>query len=137
MNKKDYLDKCIECGAVFDDENKFCPYCGAKREKWWESMSIEEFLKRILGKQYIKDAYWNDDYAGFTDVYGNSYYCGYESGWKLEINDIKIIGITSTLKYYEQFAPKEAVEYHLGSFDFYRKLFAGLAVVIQLNQKIK
>ena len=126
-------EKCIKCSFQLEEGDKFCSSCGREKLEWWKEMDIEDFLEKILGKGAIVDAYWNDDYVGFTTKDGDSLHCGYEDNYKLAINSKEIIGISTTLKYYYQLAPKEAVDYHLASFSFYKKIFAGLAVLIQLK----
>lgn len=124
---------CNNCEAEVGSVGEYCSKCGTEVTSWWFDIEPEEFLEKIMQKQYLKEWYWNDDYSGFTDIWGNTYYCGYENGFKLEINDKIVQGISSSLKWYEQFAPKEAIEYHFNSFNFMKKLFAGLSVVIQIT----
>lgn len=131
-------NRCIECDSEVGNIGTYCSNCGKKVEPYWvEIHEADKFLKTITKKDYIKDCYWNDDYSGFIDKWGNTYYCGYESKGKLEINGVQIIGVSNTLKWYEQFAPKEAVDYHFNCFPFMKKLFAGLALMIQINENEK
>lgn len=125
--------ECNTCKVILKDEDIYCSNCGEKYKPEWKNIEKEEFLTQILGKNYIKSAYWNDDYAGFTTIFGDDLYCGYENSFKLEINGKQIIGISNSLKWYEQFATKEMIEYHLNDFDFNKKLFAGLSLLIQLK----